>query len=204
MNLYLMFMTMATLTILSPGPGVLKSLTNAIHYGRQQAFVGILGLACGVLCVALLSATSIGLILASSQLAFTIVKTLGAAYLIYLGIRMLLSRSDSAASQQQPERSMMATFTEGLLLQFTNPKAILFFMAILPQFIDHSKAYVPQFLLLVVTFCTLLVLIHTLYVLGARKVSGWLAGTQTNWLNKAGACAFLMFGAMLLGSDAKR
>ena len=84
---WLLFVTVAALTVASPGPGVVMTLSNALRFGLRGAFSGILGIACGALVVAALSATSLGL-LATSATAFTAAKFAGAAYLLYLGIRL--------------------------------------------------------------------------------------------------------------------
>jgi len=196
--MYPIFIVMATMTILSPGPGVLKSLTNALHYGLRPAFVGIAGLACGVFCVAALSATSVGVVLSTSATAFLFVRLLGAAYLIYLGVKlwrapaMTLSTSGTAA---KPGRTL---FLEGWMLQFSNPGAVFFFLSVLPQFINRAHAYLPQFLLLVLTFCALLVLVHGSYVLCARRAQRWLNVGGGRVFNRVGGAAFLLFGALLL------
>lgn len=88
MQLYAMFFFMATLTVLTPGPGVVMTLTNTLRYGLRRAAGGILGIAAGTLLVATLSATGLGILLATSAVAFTLMKLLGAAYLIYLGLRL--------------------------------------------------------------------------------------------------------------------
>lgn len=208
-----MFIGMATLTILSPGPGVLKSLTNAITYGRREAFIGILGLVCGVFCVACLSASSLGVVLASSENAFRLIRLAGALYLVYLGLRMLYAPAGlSLVKPQQPARFSLKAkpgglsrmlnrrFLEGLVLQFSNPKALIFFLAVLPQFIDRQQAYLPQFALLLATFCLLLALIHSLYVLAAERAAGWIRTAGSGLLSKLSAAAFLTFALLLLRS----
>lgn len=213
MSPYPMFIGMATLTILSPGPGVLKSLTNAISYGRREAFIGILGLVCGVFCVACLSASSLGLVLASSATAFGLIKLGGALYLVYLGLRMLYAPAGQKlvkplqATPAMPEAlpgglgtMLNRRFLEGLVLQFSNPKALIFFLAVLPQFIDRQQAYLPQFALLLATFCLLLALIHSMYVLAADRAAGWIRTTGSGLLDKLSAAAFLLFALLLLRS----
>lgn len=88
LKLYPLFLMMATVTVLSPGPGVVMTLTNTLRYGLRRTFGGILGIAAGALFVAGLSATGLGILLSTSAAAFTAMKLLGAAYLLYLGIRL--------------------------------------------------------------------------------------------------------------------
>ncbi len=138
MKLYPLFLLMATATVLSPGPGVVMTLSNALKYGLQGAFGGILGVACGALVVAAISATSVGVILATSALAFTLLKFIGAAYLIYLGIRAWRTPAFAFQERSSSQAGFGRRFMEGISLQLTNPKAIFFFLSVLPQFIDPA------------------------------------------------------------------
>lgn len=199
MELYLIFTLMAAMTILSPGPGVLKSLTNALNYGLRPALIGIAGLACGVFCVAALSASSLGVMLAASAKAFTVIRLGGAAYLIYLGVKLWRAPPVEFAATRASEIKARSLFLEGWMLQFSNPSAVFFFLSVLPQFIKRSRAFLPQFLLLVLTFCSLLVLIHGGYVLFAQRTKRWIGSKRGGrWLNRAGGACFVLFGALLL------
>ncbi|MDQ5988619.1 MAG: Homoserine/homoserine lactone efflux protein [Syntrophus sp. SKADARSKE-3] len=174
MKLYPLFLFMAAITVLSPGPGVIMTLTNSLRCGFRGTFGGILGISVGALVVAAISATSLGILLAASALAFTILKFIGAAYLVYLGIR--LWRAPAVPLQMQPARpaGFRRRFAEGLSLQLTNPKAIFFFLSVFPQFIDPSRDYASQFAILVLTYSSLVVVIHCLYSLTAQRARGWL------------------------------
>ena len=201
-----LFLLMATVTIATPGPGVVMTLTNTLRFGVRGALGGILGLAAGIFCVATLSATSLGVLLATSAQAFTIVKLAGAAYLVYLGIRLWRApgfSADSADSAQARPAPFHRRFIDGLTLQLTNPQSILFFMSIFPQFIDAQRPFVPQFVLLVCTFSTLLILIHLLYATGARCAGGWLRHPRVGrYINRGAGSAFVLFGVLL--ASAKR
>lgn len=201
MNLHL-FIIMSTLTILSPGPGVLKSLSNSLNYGFKSALVGICGLACGVFCVATLSATSLGALLAASSTAFTVIKYAGAGYLVYLGLKLWRAPAQSLGETKAMTSSNRKIFIEGFLLQFSNPKAIVFFLAVFPQFIDHSRAYAAQFSALVLTFLVLFVIIHSSYALFAQKLKGWFkSNTGGRWMNRIAGSAFIGFGVLLANSQ---
>lgn len=199
MGLYPMFVMMAVMTILSPGPGVLKSLTNALSYGMKPAFIGIAGLACGVFCVACLSATALGAVLARSASVFNLIRLCGAAYLAYTGVKLWRIRPAIAGNAIPTVRNRRTLFIEGLILQFSNPGALFFFLAILPQFIRPAHAYLPQFLLLVLTFCGLLVVIHAGYAIFARRVQRCLGSSGGGrWLNRIGGTMFIGFALILL------
>ncbi|MGL4766632.1 MAG: LysE family translocator [Formosimonas sp.] len=194
----MLFILMAVLTILSPGPGVLKSVTNSLNYGFKSAFVGVLGLSCGVFCVASLSATSLGAVLAASQTAFDVLKYCGAAYLIYMGVKMWRAPAAGVQFEAAGSVSHRRLFIEGMIFQLSNPKALVFFLSVFPQFIDHSRPYVAQFVLLVLTFCVLLIVIHATYAFFAHRVQGFLkTGRGGRLMNRVGGTAFIGFGLML-------
>lgn len=201
MKLYPLFLLMAAATVLSPGPGVIMTVTNSLRYGLRGTFGGILGLAMGILIVAGVSATSLGIILATSAIAFTLVKFTGAAYLIYLGVKLWRAPAFEFREKATREASAWRRFAEGLSLQLTNPKSIFFFLSVFPQFIEPSEAYGPQFLALVFTFTMLLVVVHCLYALFAQKAKQWLVSERGGRaVNRAGGATLVFFGFVLATS----
>lgn len=192
---------MAAATILSPGPGVIMTVTNSLRYGLRGTVGGIFGLAVGILIVAGISATSLGLILATSALAFTLIKFIGAAYLIYLGVKLWRAPAFEFREQATREVNVWRRFVEGLSLQLTNPKSIFFFLSVFPQFIEPSEAYGSQFAVLVFTFSTLLIAIHCLYAFFARKAKLWLISERSGRaVNQAGGATLMFFGFVLATS----
>ena len=200
-NAFPVFLLMAAVTIATPGPGVIMTLTNTVRFGLRNSLGGILGLAAGIFCVATLSATSLGVLLASSAQAFTVVKYVGAAYLVYLGLRLWRAPVRSDAEIAAVTAPFHRRFAAGLALQLTNPQSILFFMSVFPQFIDPASPFVPQFVVLVCTFSTLLVLIHLAYATSARYAGGWLRRPGAGrWINRVSGSAFILFGVLLAGA----
>ncbi|WP_444959605.1 LysE family translocator [Microbulbifer sp. VVAC002] len=198
MESYLWFLLIAIATVLSPGPGVILTLTNAIRYGMSGAIGGILGIAFGTFIVAGVSATSLGILLATSTVAFSIMKFIGAAYLIYLGIKLWRSPAAKIDPKGVAIKSRKRQFSEGLTLQLTNPKAVFFFMSIFPQFVDFSSNHVGQFVLLVVTYSSLVVLIHLLYAHLAKSARSWLSSDKGGrMVNRLGGGTFMCFGVGL-------
>ena len=198
MQLYLLFILMATLTILSPGPGVLKSVTNSLNYGFKRAFIGVIGLSTGTFCVAVLSATSLGALLAASDTAFTVIKYFGAAYLIYMGIKLWRAPAFEFKDAAKEAISNKKLFAECFIFQLSNPKALVFFLSVFPQFIEHDRSYLGQFAVLVLTFCLLLVLVHSIYALFAHKAKSWFTSAHGGrWANRVGGTAFIGFGLLL-------
>ncbi|MFN5801687.1 MAG: LysE family translocator [Burkholderiales bacterium] len=203
MKLYPVFLLMAFVTVLIPGPGVVMTLTNSLRYGLRGTFGGILGIAVGAFVVAAISSTSVGVILATSTLAFTILKFFGAAYLFYLGVKFWRSPPFRFVETPTHKATFSKRFLEGLSLQLTNPKAVFFFLSVLPQFIDPAQNYVFQFSALVLTYSALVVLIHTIYALVANRAKYWLASERGGKaIRRVGGATFLFFGAAL--ATAKR
>lgn len=141
------FCTAAFLLAISPGPGMLYVLARSLQGGRRVGLATAFGTALGGLVHVAAAAFGLSLLLAQSAMAFALVKYLGAAYLIYLGLKTLLAKEvdgmpqDAAAGKGSP-------FWQGMLNEILNPKIALFFLAFIPQFIDHDAPVVPQFLLL--------------------------------------------------------
>lgn len=203
MKLYPLFLLMATATVLSPGPGVVMTLTNSLRYGMKGTIGGIVGISFGALVVATISATSLGILLATSAVAFTAMKFIGAAYLVYLGIKLWKAPAFHFNEKMPHEASFLKRFVEGISLQLTNPKAIFFFLSVFPQFIEASASYSMQFSVLVLTYSFLVIVIHCFYAFFAQRAKGWLTSENGGRvINKAGAVTFVFFGAAL--ATAKR
>ena len=177
-HLYL-FVAMALVLLLTPGPAVLYVIARSVNQGRVAGVVSVLGLEVGTLCH--VGAASLGLsaLLLSSALAFSVVKYMGAAYLIYLGIRKLLSRDEVRQEEAGRRESLQRVFCEGVVVNVLNPKTALFFFAFLPQFISPARGNVTgQMLFLGCLFVVLAALSDGLYALLAGSVRHWLMGSR--------------------------
>ncbi len=177
MDNYLLYLTVTSIMVASPGPGVILTLSNSIRYGFKSTLSGIIGIALGIFIIAIISASSLGLLLATSAVAFTIVKMIGAAYLIYLGIKLWRAPpiefegnegnvGDSGKTSNYSQ--YLLRFKEGFFVSLLNPKPIFFFMSLFPQFINHQQSYLLQFSILTLTFCGLIIVVHTLYAFGCK------------------------------------
>ena len=203
-QLYL-YILIASLTIASPGPGVLLTLTNTLNYNLRNAMVGIIGVAVGMGIISIIAATSVGVIITTSQLTLLIVKGIGAAYLIYLGVKLFRSApralNQPLASSEEMMPSASRRFRQGLLVSLFNPKPIVFFMALFPQFIHPQQPFIPQFSVLSITFCLLVVMIHSLYGFFAHTVKTKMSsGKAFVKLNKTGGIVFMCFAVGLIVS----
>lgn len=201
MDNYLIYVGVAMATILLPGPAVILTINNAIQRGLFMSLAGILGIALAILVVAVVSATSLGIILASSVMAFTVVKIIGAAYLIYLGVKIWRTKESIQSKGCHESRSFYRCFIEGFLVSISNPKAVVFFMSIFPQFIDLSQEYRPQFVLLAVTFSVLVMIIHSFYALISAFAKSRISAIGSSVLNKASGGIFVAFGIGLVASS---
>jgi len=203
MENYWLFVLVAILTVASPGPGVVLTLTNTLRFGVKYAVGGILGIAAGTFIVAGISATSLGVLLATSAIAFSVVKFVGAAYLIYLGIKLWRSAPPELHLAQGENCKSRLQFLAGLLLQLTNPKAVFFFLSVFPQFIDFSTSqFNYQFFLLVVTYSSLVIMIHFAYACLAKKARTWLCSKSGGRrINRIGGGTFMCFGLGLASAS---
>ena len=198
------YILIASLTIASPGPGVLLTLTNTLNHSLRNAMAGIIGLAAGMLVLSIIAASSIGVIITTSQFVLLIVKVAGAAYLIYLGCKLFRSvpramSSNGAASGNTVLPSAGQRFRQGLLVTLLNPKPIVFFMALFPQFINTQQPFIPQFSILSGIFCLLVIVIHFIYGLFAHSVKMKMSsGNLFGKLNKIGGVVFMCFAASLI------
>ncbi|MGP4864146.1 LysE family translocator [Psychrobacter sp. T6-5] len=204
MNNIALYILIASATIASPGPGVILSITNSLTHGRKKTAYGILGISLGMLGVAIVSATSIGLVIATSKKMFLAIQLLGAMYIFYLGFKMAFGKRklfvlDSGNTLDVSSTSAGRLFKEGLLTSLSNPKPILFFMAVFPQFIDTEQTYLSQFLILASAFCLLVLLIHFCYAEAFALASRYLWKAQDNLylITKIGGVT-LMFISVLL------
>ncbi|MGD8216736.1 LysE family translocator [Pseudomonas thivervalensis] len=198
---YGLFLILATLTVLSPGPGVVLTLSNALRHGWRGALPGIFGIASGAFIVAGICASSLGLVLAASATAFTLLKYVGALYLLYLGIKMWRTQRfipELTVTSPRPWRR----FIEALSIQLLNPKAGFFFLAVFPQFIKPEGDYYRQFFLLVSSYSLLVVLVHCAYALMANGARGWLSSSQgARIVGKLSGITFLGLGVLMASAS---
>jgi homoserine/homoserine lactone efflux protein len=162
---WLVFLAMETALSLSPGPAVFYTVSQGVRGALRRTLPAAAGILTANGIYFVLSATSLGAIIAASARFFTIAKWIGAAYLIYLGLKALRSANSMHAvaldgSPEKIERGLRGVYWGALMLQLANPKALLFFLALLPQFIDPAFPVVPQMLILAATsmvpeFCIL-------------------------------------------------
>ena len=175
---WLAFCAVAAVNIFSPGPAILLAITNGATKGMLAAFVQALGNALGLFVVSLASIIGVGALLATSAKAFMVVKFIGAAYLIYLGIKQFRARNEPAfnpSATHNSAKSYGKTFSEGFMIAVTNPKAILFFIALFPLFLDQERSIAGQFIIMTISFQIISIISLTSYALLSRTAKSLFA-----------------------------
>ena len=188
----LIFLSAAAVLAVSPGPGLMYVLARTLKGGRAVGLASSFGTAAGGMVHVLAAGLGLSAILARSATAFLAVKYLGAAYLVYLGVRTLVARESELPAEIQ--RDAASPFWQGMLTEVFNPKTALFFLAFIPQFIDHSAALIPQFLGLGAISVTLNTLADIAVVLAAGPFERRLQSSMVWRRRQRRAC-----GAALIG-----
>ena len=164
--------------VLIPGPSVLFVIGRALSLGRVGGLLSVAGNGLGALTAGVAVALGVGFVIAQSVVLFTIVKIAGAAYLIYLGVQAIRHRreaADAAAAGSRP-RAAWRLLLQGYLVGLTNPKGIVFFVAVLPQFVDYRSGNVPgQMLILAAIVAGVAILGDSVWALLAGSARDWFA-----------------------------
>ena len=205
---WLAFLLVSLFVTFTPGPGVLLAVSNSLSVGPGRAMISSVGNAVGLLLVSTAATAGLGVVLQTSATAFLVLKLLGAGYLVYLGIRQWRSGgamfTEQSGAQARAGASTWKLFGNGLTVALTNPKAILFFTALFPQFMHAGAGAAQQFVMLTVTFAGCAVFAHAVYVLLARSVKGRLAEPRrARLLNRVFGGSFVLLGVSLLGLRSK-
>jgi homoserine/homoserine lactone efflux protein len=181
---------------ISPGSGAVLSMSHGLSFGLRKTTTTILGLQTGLVITLVVAGGGLGALLIASELAFVAVKTVGAVYLIYLGLQQWRARVAPAASGERTPRvvgmSTRRRYATGLLTNVTNPKGILFMVAVLPQFIDPAHSLGMQLAILAATMCAVdLVVMHGYALLASRMQRLFRNPNAVRWQNRA-------FGSLLM------
>lgn len=216
LNLWLLYVSLAAALIASPGPSALLCVSHALGHGARKAIGTIVGGITASMTLMLLSALGLGAVIAASDTLFSAIKWAGAAYLLYLGISTWCKASQAQAGQEVAEPSAApvaaaepednATFwtlyRKGLMVGLGNPKDLLFFSALFPQFMDASAPIAGQLLILGATWMVLDGSIMLAYVLAGAKLLARLHGSRAGrWFDRATGGAFIAAAGMLAASQ---
>lgn len=200
---WLLFSSIALIATITPGPAALLVTSHSFGYGVKSTIATILGNISGLFLLSLLSVMGLSALVLYSTIAFTVVKTAGAIYLIYLGVRLWrygFARSTTGFNNNAVGRqpNILKMYSQGITVALSNPKAIAFTTALFPQFIDHQLVLLPQFIILVTTFMLYSFVCLFIYsLLGARTGAGIRNSRFEKAISRVFASIFIGSGVIL-------
>ena len=196
-DLWLAFVAASTALLLIPGPTVLLVLSYALSKGRSVAVTSAAGVALGDLVAMTASLLGLGALVLASATLFVVLKWAGAAYLIWLGIKLIRSAPSRGLALPQAQVTARGVFGHAAAVTALNPKSIAFFIAFVPQFIRPDAPLVPQFVILISTFCTLAALNALAYALLADRMRQMIDRPAVlTWLTRAGGATLVGMGVL--------
>jgi len=191
------FAVAAFILIVIPGPGVLFVIGRALAHGRRTALASVAGHAAGNVVVAVCVALGVGALVQRSDTVFTVVKLAGAAYLIWLGVQAFRKRDDLASvlTKAATPRGTARSAQEGFVVGVTNPKAVILFAAVLPQFVDRATGHVPlQMLALGAVFIGIAAVSDAAWAVAAGSARTWLGRSPRRMELIGGTSGLVMIG----------
>ncbi|WP_194438078.1 homoserine/homoserine lactone efflux protein [Vibrio fluminensis] len=196
LHVWLAYVVTAIVFSLAPGSGTVNSISNGLSYGTRKSLGAIVGLQIGLACHIILVGAGIGALVAQSAMAFTVIKWVGAAYLVWLGIQKWRDKASLVTQSGEDNRSGLALMRSAVFINLTNPKSIVFLVALFPQFINPTQPQLIQFVLLGVTT----VVIDAIVMLGYTT----LASQMGRFIRSESVMAKInkVFGSMFVGCGA--
>ena len=196
---FIPFLVAAIILAITPGPGMAYVVARTVTGGRKEGLASCLGTGLGGMLHVLAAALGLSLLVAQSAMAFSVVKYIGAAYLVYLGLRLLMQKRPSQPADAVRAQGVRRAFFEGIAVEALNVKTALFFLAFLPQFTSVSEPLVPQLVVLGSICVALNTLVDVAAVVGAHRLLQSQAGrsTRSRWLTRASGVTMVGLGAYL-------
>ena len=195
-----LFVTATFLVSAAPGPNMLLILNQSVRYGFRRSIAGMLGCMSALLIMLSISAAGVGLVLMKSPVLFDVLRYSGAAYLVYLGYKVWTAPvHEVGMSTDEPRiESNWALYRTAFLTAASNPKALLFAVAFLPQFIHASAPQLPQIIILLATFSVVGMLWYCIYAIGGLSLASYLRQARVlKWFNRVTGGAFIAFAAVM-------
>ena len=196
---FIPFLLAAIILAITQGPGMAYVVARTVAGGRKEGLASCLGTGLGGMLHVLAAALGLSLLVAQSAMAFSVVKYIGAAYLVYLGLRLLMQKRPSQPVDAVRAQGVRRAFFEGIAVEALNVKTALFFLAFLPQFTSVSEPLVPQLVVLGSICVALNTLVDVAAVVGAHRLLESQAGrsTRSRWLTRASGVTMVGLGAYL-------
>lgn len=200
-SLWLSLLGASTLISFTPGAGAINTMTNSLNSGFRRSMWGILGQQAALLVHVVVVAAGVGLLVSRSPMLFTGIRYAGAAYLVYLGVRLILAKPENPEEiDMRGQEPALKMFTRGLWVNLLNPKAIVFFLAFTPQFIRLDQPALPQYLVFVTTIVIVDVLVMWLFFAATAKSFSRFTATERGQriLNLVFGTLFIFVAALLV------
>ncbi|MEI2776619.1 MAG: LysE family translocator [Tetrasphaera sp.] len=202
-NLWLGFLLACVIIVAIPGPSLLFVIGRALAEGKRVALLSVLGNASGILVQIVAIALGLGPLVAASATAYGLLKLAGAAYLLWLGIQGIRHRGGAErvlAGVERPRRRARHALRDGFLVGVTNPKTIVFFVALLPQFVNRSGPVAAQMIVLGLTFFAVAVTSDSMVALAAGSARDWFARSPARLrrMEVAGGAMMILLGVVLV------
>ena len=200
LSLFSMFIVISLANIFAPGAGVVYAITTGIQGGLKGNFWCRIGLAVGILVLMTASVSGLGVIVANSPTIFTVLRFIGIAYLIYLGIKAWRAPATSLiADGAIPAHNGRRQFAEAFMMQITNRQPLVFFISLLPQFIDQKLAYIPQVVIMTVVYSFLVFAVMTIYTFAVARARTFFKSPQASLiLRRTSAVFFFIIAALVI------
>ncbi|MGY3571033.1 homoserine/homoserine lactone efflux protein [Vibrio paucivorans] len=197
-HVWLAYVVTAIVFSLAPGSGTVNSISNGLSYGTRKSLAAIVGLQIGLAFHIILVGAGVGALVAKSALAFSIIKWVGAAYLVWLGIQKWRDRSSLTTQADSTELSAWSMMNKAVLINLTNPKSIVFLVALFPQFIDPAKDQLTQLAVLGVTTVAIDSIVMLGYTSLAAQMGRFIRSERIMMkINKVFGSMFMGCGALL-------
>ncbi len=205
-HLWLIYLVLVLVATATPGPAILFAMTNATLYGWKKSLFSSLGNITGLLVMGVVAVTGLGALLNTSELVFNLVKYAGAAYLVYLGLKLFFRKGIDLNELQgcfnPAQKSSKKLFFQAIGVALSNPKAIVFLTALFPQFLVIEQPLIPQFFILMTTLMFFSFGFLMFYALLAHKAKFWMmTPSRMKMFGRISGSIFIGFGALLATSS---
>lgn len=208
LHTWILFVSVAMVAILSPGPAILLAINNSVMYDLKTVALSSLANILGLLTLSSAAMLGLGVVLYTSAALFTGFKVLGAIYLVYIGIKQFRNLGNAFeglhVKRKKSKKELFGIFKKAYLVCVTNPKPIIFFTALFPLFMDINAPILPQFFILTFTFMFLSFVTLMAYAYFAKTLKSWFAlPSRAAWFNRISGVLFVGLGIGLLGLERK-